>query len=204
MGKLGYGVAWGGVKCHGLGWFFPLFLIFCSETADTNTIQIPGLGDEEDKVVDEVKTVALDESDDSEGENVLQVDVPESQPKNESKTRGLLSENAIKKKKANKAKQSKERKVEKVREEMTPAQLKARQRELEENSDMMAAADTFGFDVDDENTGENSSSAPAVLADDFFEFNRDGGKDAFAAQAAKVSAKLLELQTGKLARFFQF
>ncbi len=73
----------------------------------------------------------------------------ESQPKNEDKVRGLQPLSQIKKKNANKAKQKKGGAEERVKEEMTPAQLKARQRELEENSDMMAAADTFGFDTDE-------------------------------------------------------
>ena len=38
-----------------------------AETVDPTAIQIPGLGDEEAKEAEEVKTVALDESDD-EGE----------------------------------------------------------------------------------------------------------------------------------------
>ncbi len=78
---------------------------------------------------------------------MVDVAVAESQPKNEDKVRGLQPLSQIKKKTANKAKQNKAAPIERVKEEMTPAQLKARQRELEENSDMMAAADTFGFDV---------------------------------------------------------
>lgn len=79
--------------------------------------------------------------------------VAESQPKNEDKVRGLQPLAQIKKKNANKAKQNKTVAPERVKEEMTPAQLKARQRELEENSDMMAAADTFGFGDDGEEVG---------------------------------------------------
>ena len=134
-------------------------------------------------------------------QNVVAVDVPASQPKNEDKTRGLQPIAAIKKKKANKAKQDKTRREEKaaVREEMTPAQLKARQRELEENSDMMAAADTFGFDMPEDLNGEAADAPPAAAAAasaaDFFEVDRKGGRDAYAALAARLAARLLEFQS---------
>ncbi len=120
----------------------------------------------------------------------------ESQPKNEDKVRGLQPLAAIKKKAANKAKQKKAPTEERVREEMTPAQLKARQRELEENSDMMAAADAFGFDVDDVDAeaAEEKKPAAAKGAPDVFEVDPKGGKDAYGKLANRLSAKLLEFQ----------
>ncbi len=123
---------------------------------------------------------------------MVDVSVAESQPKNEDKVRGLQPLAQIKKKAANKAKQKKGGAGdESVREEMTPAQLKARQRELEENADMMAAADTFGFDVDGQAEAE---AKPAPKAVDFFEVNKKGGKEAYGKLASKLSAKLLEFQ----------
>jgi hypothetical protein len=124
---------------------------------------------------------------------VVEVAVAESQPKNEDKVRGLQPLAAIKKKAANKAKQNKGPTTERVREEMTPAQLKARQRELEENSDMMAAAGTFGFDVSDEEAEETKKPA-AKAAPDLFEVDPKGGKEAYGKLANRLSSKLLERQ----------
>jgi hypothetical protein len=129
---------------------------------------------------------------------VVEVAVAESQPKNEDKVRGLQPLAAIKKKAANKAKQNKGPATERVREEMTPAQLKARQRELEENSDMMAAADTFGFGGDEEEDAaaaeETKKPAAAKAAPDVFEVDPKGGKEAYGKLANRLSAKLLERQ----------
>jgi hypothetical protein len=127
---------------------------------------------------------------------VVEVAVAESQPKNEDKVRGLQPLAAIKKKAANKAKQNKGPSTERVREEMTPAQLKARQRELEENSDMMAAADTFGFDADEDEAAaeETKNPAAAKAAPDVFDVDPKGGKDAYGKLANRLSAKLLERQ----------
>lgn len=55
---------------------------------------------------------------------------------------------------------------------MTPAQLKARQRELEENSDMAAAADTFGFEVEEKKEVKKEVAKP----DMFDSLDRKGGK----------------------------
>lgn len=114
---------------------------------------------------------------------------PPAQPKNENKKEGLKSVKQIQKKKANIAKQKKEEKKKEIREEMTPAQMKARQRELEENSDMMAAADTFGFDDDEEGGGEEK---PAKKEPGFFdEMSSTGDKQMYGKFANKLSAKLL-------------
>lgn len=75
---------------------------------------------------------------------------------------------------------------------MTPAELKARQRELEEQSDMMAAADTFGFEVDP--ADREDAPVPVSKPDMFDAFDPAGNEEAYGKFAAKLSSKLLEWQ----------
>lgn len=165
---------------------------------------------------EEVKVVALDE-DDSEGEELNPAgSAAESQPRNPDKVKGLQPISVLKKKAANKAKQAAKRgEVKQVtREEMTPAQLKARQRELEENSDMMAAMSTFGIeaedggeDEDDDNDDEEEKSnkskgkkkgggqSSSGGGDGVFDgFSEGSSREAYGKLANRVATKLLEYQ----------
>ena len=70
--------------------------------------------------------------------------------------------------------------------------MKARQRELEENSDMMAAADTFGFEKEE---SEKKGETTVMVKPDLFDgFDPDGGKEGYGKLANKISAKMLEYQ----------